>query len=89
MRSSEQMVLLKDEPDVALVELDARPRLHGVCRLTGEPILAPPIPVQHAQDRQQRRFSGTGGPHDRDKVTRFDLEIDPPEDEGFTRTGLI
>src|ERR1044072_2489138 len=41
-----------------------------------------PIPclIVHAQDMKQRRRPCRGRTHDRNKLTRFDIEIDAPQD---------
>ena len=85
----EQVVLLKDEPDRLLRELDPVLRLQLVGSRAREDVLARPALVEQPEDREQRRLSGAGGPHDRHELAGLDLQVDAAQDEGLPRLGLV
>ena len=72
----QQVIALKDEPDVRFVKLGALLWLHRVHRLVEQEILPSPRAVVHPQDVQQGRFARAGGPHDRQELTVGDVEVD-------------
>ena len=50
-----------------------------------EIVFAIPRLIVHADDVQQRRFSGARRAHDRDELARLDVEIDAPQHVGLRR----
>src|SRR5215217_3979398 len=72
----EQVVALKDEADVLLVQLGPIFRGELVHRLIEEVILAGPGTVVHPDDVQERRFAGPRRPHDRDELPLFHIDVD-------------
>src|SRR6516162_465691 len=54
----EQVILLEDKTDVALVQLDTVLRPHLVNSFTQEVKLALPVAVEHSQNGEKRRFTG-------------------------------
>ena len=78
----DEVVGLEDKADVLLVQLAALALIEGMYRLIEE-VIGPGIGfVQHADDIEQRRLAGAGRPHDRDKLTLIDFQIDALEYEG-------
>src|SRR6185437_5293749 len=75
----EQVVLLKDEPDVLLVQGDAVLRLHLVDLLVEQLVFAGPLAVEHAEDREQGRLARPRRPHDGDELTTMDVHGDLAE----------
>ena len=75
------MVALKHKANVLLVQFRAFLRFH---RLHGIPVeleLAAPGTVVHPQNMEQRRLAGAGRPHDGEKLSLFDIDVDLPQDE--------
>jgi hypothetical protein len=85
----EQVILLKNEADVFFVQLDAAAIVEFMHRVFEQIIFALPRAIEHADDAHERRFSGARGAHDGDELAVFDIEIDPAEHPGFSRTGFI
>src|SRR5439155_3696952 len=77
----EQVVLLKHEADVLLVERHAVLGLHLVHGVVEEAVFAHPVAVEHAEDRQQGGLPRPGWTHDRDELARGDVDRDLPQDE--------
>src|ERR1051326_6640737 len=76
----EQMILLKDEPDLFVSERGAFFRLQMMNADTAEIIFAAPAVIVHAEEVEDRGFPGAGRAHDRDKLAFLDVEIDVAED---------
>ena len=81
----DQVIALKDEADVLLVQFHAVLGLHLVHRMVQKIELAGPGAVEHADDAQQRGFAGAGGAHDGYELAFLDLEVDPAQDERLGR----
>src|SRR5437899_3861157 len=77
----EQVVLLKHEPDVLLVERHAVLGLHLVHQVVQEAVLAGPVAVEHAEHREQCGLPRPGWAHDGDELASGDVERDLPQDE--------
>src|SRR5207245_2523816 len=77
----EQVILLKHEPDVLLVERHAVLGLHLVHQVVQEAVLAGPVAVEHAEHGEQRGLPRPGGAHDGDELASGDVERDLPQDE--------
>src|SRR5205807_2379537 len=75
----EEVIALKHEPDVPLVQLRALLRIHGVHGLIEEVIFARPTRAVHPEDVEERRLARARGPHDRYELARFDIESDPAQ----------
>src|SRR5690242_6394476 len=78
------MILLEDEADVLLVQRDAPLVWHRVHWMADEVELAGPGAIEHAQDGEQRRLAGARRAHDRDELTRLNVERDAAKDEHAT-----
>ena len=83
------MILLKDEPNVLLVQLNAVPVVHLVHRVIQEVILPLPVAIQHSNDAHQRGLPRAGWTHDGDKLALVDFELDAPKHPASSRFGLI
>ena len=75
----DQMVLLKDETDVLLVQRHTLLVAHRVNRVAEEEELARPRAVEHAENREERRLAGARRAHDRDELARLNLPRDPAQ----------
>jgi hypothetical protein len=82
------VVLLEDEADVATVQRQARLVVEPVDRMAAEVVFAGPLAIEHAEDGEQRGFSGSRRPHDGDELTGGDVERDASEQEIPTGRGL-
>jgi len=78
----QQVVALKHESDVLLVQLRAILGGQLVHRLIEKVVVASPGAVVHADDVQQRGLSGARRSHNRDELSLLDVEIDPTKDVG-------
>src|SRR5215475_15297112 len=83
------MILLENETDVFLVQFDPVLGFHPVDRFTEEVVLTLPIAVEHPQNGEKRRLACPGWPHDGQEVPLFDFEVDPPENERLSGSGLV
>jgi hypothetical protein len=75
----EQVVALKHEADVLLVQLGAILGRELVHRLVEKVVLPRPRAVVHADDVQQRRLSGARRPHDGDELPLLHIQVDPAQ----------
>src|ERR1700751_1557337 len=73
------MIALKHEPDVPFVQLRAVLFVHTMNRMLEEVILACPCAVMHSEQMQQSRLPRSGRPHDGDKLSLFDVDINAPQ----------
>src|SRR5947207_7056959 len=72
----DQMVLLKDESDVLLVQSDTLLVWHRVHGMADEVELARPRAVEQSEDGEQRRLASARGTHDRDELAGLDVDGD-------------
>ena len=84
-----QVVALKDESDVALVQFVALLDVELVHGLIEEVILAAPCAVEHSDDAQQSRFSRARGPHNGHKLARQNVQVDAPQHEELASSLVI
>jgi len=75
----EQVIALKHEADVLLVQLGSLFRIEPVDRLVHEVVLTRPRAVVHAEDVEERRLAGAGRPHDRDEFAFLDVDVHAAE----------
>src|SRR5579862_1898515 len=75
----QQVILLKDESDVLLIDFGAPLLIHLVDGLAQEIKLAGPRRVEHSKNAEQSGFSRPRRPHDSDEFTFFNLGRDPPQ----------
>ena len=88
----EQVIALKHEADVLLVQFRALLRIQTMDRLIHEVVLAGPRAVVHAEDVEQRRLAGARRPHDRDELALLDVDVHAPQHVGAAdavRVGLF
>src|SRR5262249_61104 len=88
-KTVEQVILLENKTDVALVQFDPVLRFHLVNRFPEEVELALPVAVQHSQDCQERRLARTGRAHDAAEVALLAGEVDWREKERFAWRGFV
>ena len=74
------MVLLKNKTDLFVAQGGAFLRFQMMNRDTHQKIFARPGVIVHAENMQQRRFSGAGRSHDGNEIALLDLEIDVAQD---------
>ena len=79
----EQVIALKDEADVPLLQRGAILGGERVNRMPHQVVLAAPGAVVHAEDVEQRRLAGARRSHDRDELAWLDVERDAAQDEGL------
>src|SRR5439155_15643702 len=84
-----QMVTLKNEPNIFLVDLDTLLGVQFVNWLLGKVELTGPGAVQHAQDAEQRGFAGSRRAHDGDELSFFDVQRDAAQDERLSIAGFV
>jgi hypothetical protein len=75
------VILLEDEADMPAIERQSRLVVESVNRVSAEVILARPLAIEHAKDRQQRGFSRARWPHDGDEFARSEVESDASQQE--------
>src|SRR5438105_1333567 len=80
----EQVILLKHEPDVLLVERHAVLGLHLMNHVIEEAVLARPVAVEHAEHGEQGGLPRPGRPHDGNELAGGDVDRDLPQDEEAT-----
>ena len=80
------MIALENKAEVLLVQLVPVFLLEPVDRMIEEVILAGPVAVVHANQVQQRGFSGAGGAHDGHEFALLDVDIDSAKHERFGRS---
>ena len=85
----QQVELLEDEPDLLVADLGQLGLAH--LRDVGAVQLVVPAGrvVQAAEDVHQRRLARPRRPHDRDVVTRLDVQRDTPQRVHLTRVGAV
>src|SRR5690606_39835304 len=76
--------LFRSEADVVLVQTIAILDARLVDGLAVEEVLVVELAVEHAENREQRRFPGAGRPHDRHEVPFGNVERDLPRSEEHT-----
>src|SRR5678816_595496 len=76
----EQVITLKHETDVAVSQVCALLSVQLVNGNLIEKVFTSPRLIVHAEDMEQRRLPSAGWPHDRDKLSGFNIEIDAPQD---------
>ncbi len=84
----EQVIALKHEPDVLLLQRQPVFLPHRMDRLMVQLVLSAPISVMHAEDVEQSRLSRSGRPHDRDELSWLHVEIDAPKQKRLAGAGL-
>ena len=88
----EQMVLLKHEPDIALVQLSPLLDIHLVDGMVEKVIFTAPFPVEHTDNSQQGGLPGARRAHDGHELTVLYFDVDPPKDvisSGAGRIGFL
>ena len=80
----EQVIALKDETDVLLVQFVAPLLVELVDGLLVKVILARPRAIEHAEDRKERGLARARRPHDRDELARLHVQIDPAQHVSFS-----
>jgi len=76
----EQMILLEHEADPLVPQRGAFLRLQMMNRGFAQKKFAAPAVVVHSENMQQRRFACARGPHHRDKIALFNIQIDVAQD---------
>ena len=84
----EQVIALKNEADVPLLNLEAVLLAQLVNGMIAEVVLAGPRGIVHAEHVQQRRLAGARRSHDGDELSFADIETDAPEHECLRRAVL-
>src|SRR5258707_6958710 len=88
----EQMITLKHKTDVLAIELGALPAIQFVHRMLEEHEFARPSVIEQAENAEQRGLARSGGPHNRDKLAFFHLQIhtaQQPRNAGGTLYGFF
>src|SRR5205823_5393833 len=86
---SEQVVLLKHEADVLLVDGNAVLRAHRVDRVAEAVVLSAPCAVDHPDDAEQRGLARARWPHHGDELTVRDVERDAPKNVRAAGRGVV
>src|ERR1700746_3426314 len=76
----DQVIALKDKPNVGFVQFIAFFDVEPVNRLRIEVVFAGPCAIEHSDDAEQRGFSRAGRAHDGDKSARLNLQIDAAQE---------
>src|SRR5206468_6457741 len=76
----EQIILLEHEADLLVPQRGAFLRFQMMNRGFAQKKLAAPAVVVHSENVQQRRFACARGPHHRDKIALFNIQIDAAQD---------
>ncbi len=84
----DQVIALKHESDVCLMQLIALLDVEFVDRFAKKVVVPGPSAIEHSHDAQQRGFSGPGRPHNRHEFTGLNVQIDSPQQEKLIWTGL-
>src|SRR5216683_768699 len=69
----DQVIALKNEPDVCFMQLIALLDVEFMDRFAEEVVVPGPSAIEHSHDAQQRGFSGPGRPHNRHEFTGFNI----------------
>src|SRR5581483_4341059 len=85
----DQMIALKYEADVALIQLHAFLGFEFVNRMPQKMELAAPDAVEHPENREQRGLTGTGRPHNGDKLAFLNIQINSSQDIGPSVAGFV
>src|SRR5262249_9656566 len=78
----EEVVALKHEADVLLVQLRALLRIEAMNGLVHEVVLAGPRAVVHPEDMEQGRLARPRRPHDRNELAFLDIDVHSAQDVG-------
>src|SRR5258708_2525603 len=84
----DQVIALKYEANVRLVQLVPLPDVELVDGFAEEVIVPAPRAIQHSDDAQQRGLPGARRAHDGDKFPRLDIQIDSAQQIKLIGTGL-
>src|SRR4029077_192547 len=84
----DQVVALKDEANVGFMRLVAFFDVEFVDRLIKKVVFAAPGTVEHADDAEQRGFSGAGRAHEGDELTLLNIQGDAAQNEKLAAAGL-
>src|SRR5713101_1343713 len=84
----DEVIALEDEADVGFVQLVAFLDVEFVDGLIVKIVFAVPRAVEHADDAEQRGFSGTGRSHEGDEFAGLNVQGDAAEDEEFAAAGV-
>ena len=85
----DQVVGLKHEADVLLVEFGTPPFIEFVNGFAEKPVFAGSRLVEHTEDVQQGAFPGAAGAHDADKFALGNVRVDITQDVRFDGAILI
>ena len=85
----DQVITLKDESDVVLVQFVPLFDAEFVHRLFEEKIFAGPRSVEHSKNAQQRRLASPRRAHDRDKLARLNLQRNTAKHEVFAASQIV
>ncbi len=85
----EQMILLKNEANVFLVQLNALAIVEPMDFVIGKLKVALPGAVEHSNDAHERGLACAGWPHNGDEFALTDFEVDPAQDPRFASAGFI
>src|SRR5215469_2963837 len=84
----DQVIALKDKPNVGFVQFIAFFDVEPVNGLTIEVEFAGPGAIEHSDDAEQRGFSCAGRAHDGDKFARLNIQIDAAQKKEAVRPRL-
>src|SRR5260370_705482 len=84
----DEVIALEDEADVGFVQLVAFLDVEFVDGLIVKIVFAVPRAVEHADDAEQRGFSGIGRSHEGDEFAGLNVQGDAAEDEEFAAARL-
>src|SRR5438067_3100527 len=76
----EQVIILKNKPDLLVPERRALLRFQGMDRRVFEIVFAAPGMIVHAEDMKQRGLARAGRPHDGNEVAFVYLQVDVAQD---------
>jgi hypothetical protein len=85
----DQVVALKNEPDVGFVQLIPLLYVEAMDRFAVEVVLACPRAVEHPDDAEESGLAGPRGAHKRNKFARLNFQGDAAEDVKLAATRFI
>src|ERR1700758_4776691 len=85
----DQVITLKHEPDIGLVQLIALFDAEFVHRLLEEKIFAGPCSVEHSENAQQRGLAGARWPHDGNKLAGLNIQGDAAKHKILSASQIV